>query len=97
MTDRPQVVVSSIQLSHDSLELGYMVLPTGVRDIAGSPVAMMSSFLLETDSPAYADQIGELRQVAEALVADVLDDWETATPVAMDEQDEDDDDRGMGE
>lgn len=96
MTGRAEVVVSTVSFSAESLELTFMELPTDVRSIAGSPVAKMTSVIVETQSPAYADQITELRQAAESLVADLLDDWGTATPVADTEED-DDDERGMGE
>ena len=95
MTDRTATVVSALSIGADAIEMSVMQLPNDQRDIAGEPVVMMRTVVVGRSNPAYADEIRELVEAAEALAADVLEDWGSATPVVV-EDDDDDDDRGMG-
>lgn len=47
--------------------------------------------------PDYADEMVDLREKAEALVKDAMEDWHTSTPVDLDETEGGDpDEPGMG-
>lgn len=97
-----KIVVSQVHINDAGLEATFLVLPTGVREIAGRPVAVVQSIQLAVEHPSYADQIKALIVGIETLVADAMDDYEDAEPwqaeVARDDLDdvETDEPDGMG-
>jgi hypothetical protein len=96
------VVVSQVHINELGLEVSFMVVPTGVRNIAGQPVALVNVLQVALDHPSYGEQVKRLIKDVETLVADVMDDYEDApvfAPYEPDpELDDDDEDRptGMG-
>jgi hypothetical protein len=88
-----EFIVSSVSFTPDGLELAFMELPTDVRN--EGRLVRTRSYLVSAEHPAYADEVAQLRELAEALVRDVDEDWDDA-PV-YDPADEADDEGGMGE
>lgn len=91
-----EVVVSSISFTEGMLEVAYMVTPDSMKLVAGRPVVMVSSMMIERDHPEYADQVQRLEELARDLVTDVREDFAAAEIPAADAAD-DDEDEGMGE
>jgi hypothetical protein len=90
------LIVRAVGFNEDSIELSFAVMPDDLRDVAGHHVMQMRTFVLSRSGAAYADEIKDLVQAADALVADVLEDWFEATPV-VDDDDELDEELGMGQ
>lgn len=90
------LIVRGVGFNEDTIDLSFAVMPDDLRDVAGHKVMQMRTFVVARSGDAYQDEIKDLVEAANALVADVLDDWFEATPVAETE-DELDEDLGMGQ
>lgn len=93
--EKVQIVVSQVHIADQGLEVSFMQVPTGVRDIAGQPVALINIVQIDLTHPSYGDAVKQLIKDVEALVADVMDDYDGALPFVPYEGDDlDHDDEG---
>lgn len=91
-----EFVVSNVGFSQDGIDIACMRLPHDVR--GQGKLLATHSFALAEDHPDYADQVREIRELVGELVADLFNDFESS-PIeeVADEDDNEDDERGMGE
>jgi hypothetical protein len=67
--------------------------PEDLRDIAGLPVLRLSQLVIPEGHVSYRQEVADLREVATALLVDVLEDYVDADTfeVVADRDDDDDD------
>lgn len=86
--------ILSIQLDDEGVVVHYTQHPFDVR-VEGQ-VSLQHVARIEASHPDYRDDIEDLVRVARRLLANALEDWETSDPFVPRDED-DDDERGMGE
>jgi hypothetical protein len=87
--------IFGIQLDVDSVVISYMNVPNDVR-VEGM-VGLQHQIRLDLSHPDYAEDADLLRRQAQRMLANALDDFHNSEPWNPDEEDEDDDERGMGD
>lgn len=92
-----EIVVSSVEFTGDGVQVSYMTIPDDLRD----DMRLVASHMIaiSTAQDEVGDDVVLLREAAERLVRNALAEWVDAEIVEqqVDDEVDDDDDRGMGE
>jgi hypothetical protein len=94
MTER-RTEIFSIQLDVDNVVIAYMNVPNDVR-VEGM-VGLQHQIRIDLAHPDYADDADLLRRHAQRMLANALDDFHNSEPWMPPADDDEDDDRGMGD
>lgn len=85
--------VAGVQFADEGISISYMVLPDDVR-LSGALFAQHTLNIAEAH-PNFTDEIDQIRTQLTVLLREALDDFAESDPVEPD--DDEDDERGMGE
>ena len=86
--------VAGIEFADEGIAVTYMRVPEDAR-MKGALFAN-HTLHIHAEHPNYADEIDQLRTLVVEILEDALTDFEQSEPVNPDDED-DDDERGMGE
>lgn len=91
----PERQIHSISFSPDGVAIAYMDVPTDIR-VNGAVVAQ-HQVQISASHPGYRTDILDLIEVARGLLSSALEDFDTTQPFLPEAEDDEDDERGMGE
>ena len=94
MTSETRLEIFSVAFDVDAVIVGYMHVPTDVR--VGGNVALQHQMRLDIGHPDYAEDADKLRNRARRMVENALEDFHDSEPYNPEDED-DDEDRGMGD
>lgn len=89
------VEIFAVQFDEESAIFNYMHVPTDVR--ANGNVALQHTARLDLVHPDYAEDAETLRRICQRMLNNALDDFNNSEPWVPEDEDEEDDDRGMGD
>lgn len=89
-----EIEVDSVAFHEGAMVIAYMRVPTDVR--ADGALAQQHQLRLSSRHPDYRDDMEELHRKAVKVLKNALEDFEESEPFEPEQQD-DDDERGMGE
>lgn len=93
---QPEIEVSSITFSDEGFAISYIELPTDVR-VEGR-LALTHQIQLHAAHPDYREDMERLHDRAVRAIRNALEDYASSEPyVPATENDDDDDELGMGE
>ena len=95
-TPPPEYQIHSVQFGEDGCAIAYMQVPTDIR-VQGRVIAS-HQVQLHASHPDYRADIRELADLAQKVLTNALEDFNASDPFIPGlGDDEDDDERGMGE
>ena len=92
---RPTLDVHSISFADSGMAIAFMELPTDVR--VGGRVIQTRQVQLHASHPDYREAIDEILTLVRSTLQSALDDFADSEPFDPQVDDDEDDERGMGE
>lgn len=90
-----EIQINAIAFEPGGVVISYIEIPTDVR-VKGA-VVMQHQVSLSADHPDYAEDISSLHARAVKALKNALEDFHSSEPYTPGEDDDEDDERGMGE
>ena len=87
--------IFAVQFDVDNVVVSYMTIPNDVR--VNGMVGLQHQIRMDLGHPDYAEDAATLRQLAGRMLRNALDDFHNSDPFDPDIEDDDDDERGMGD
>jgi hypothetical protein len=87
--------IFSVMFDPDSVVMAYMNVPNDVR-VQGM-VGLQHQIRIDLAHPDYAEDAAALQHAARSMLRNVLEDFHNSEPFDPDLEDDDDDERGMGD
>lgn len=87
--------VQNVAFDEGALVIGYIALPDDVR--VDGAVVLQHQITLATGHPDYGEDALRLHDRVVRLLKNALEDFATSEPYVMGREEDEDDERGMGE
>lgn len=91
----PRTQIFSLQFDPDSVVMAYMNIPNDVR--VNGMVGLQHQIRIDLAHPDYAEDAATLQHMANRMLRNALDDFHNSEPFDPDLEEDDDDERGMGD
>lgn len=92
---RPTLDIHSVSFADSGMAVAFMELPTDVR--VGGRVIQTRQVQLHASHPDYRQSIDEILALVRVALRNALEDFEDSEPFDPEVDDDEDDERGMGE
>lgn len=91
----PRTQIFSIQFDPEIVVMAYMNIPNDVR-VEGM-VGLQHQIRIDLAHPDYAEDAAALQHMASRMLRNALEDFHDSDPFDPDLEEDDDDERGMGD